>query len=235
MKKKIDNLEIYAHLKVRSPLIVRADGRGFSKLLYDAEKPYDLGFASSMAKATRAFFEESGLRLDLAFTFSDEINLLFMKAPFNGRIEKLDSVIAGFLSGALSLSFGKIVSMDARTVSLCPGEIFEYLATRQDETWRNHVFSYGFYGLVEDGLDPNQAMKRMRGMKESDIHEMLFQRGINLAKNPAWQRRGILIYRDEIGIVEDWEPPLFRSEDGRNLLWDIIGDSIPVGPDFRPK
>lgn len=235
MKKEIDNLEIYAHLRVRSPLIIRADGRSFSKLLYDAKKPYDLDFASSMAKATRNFFEESGLRSDLAFTFSDEINLLFMEAPFNGRIEKLDSVIAGFLSGALSLSFGKIVSMDARTVSLCPGEMIEYLATRQDETWRNHVFSYGFYGLIEDGLNPNQAMKRMRGMKESDIHEMLFQRGINLAKNPAWQKRGILIYRDEIGIVEEWEPPLFRSKDGRKLLWDIIGDSIPVGSNFQSK
>ena len=224
MKKVIDNQEIYAQLRVRPPFIVRADGRGFSKLLEGAKKPYDLGFASSMAKAARAFFEESGLRSDLAFTFSDEINLLFTESPFNGRIEKLDSVIAGFLSGALSLSFGRIVSMDARVVPLCPGEIFEYLAARQDETWRNHVFSYGFYGLIEDGLYPNQAMKRMRGMKEPDIHEMLFQRGINLAKNPAWQRRGILIYRDEMGIAEVWEPPLFRSKEGKKLLWEIIED-----------
>lgn len=248
-----DNREVYAGLRVRAPLAVRADGRGFGKLLAAAEKPYDLGFAKAMAKAARKFVEESGLGPALAFTFSDEISILFLAAPFNGRLEKIDSVVAGSLSGHLSLGLGKAVTMDARSIPLCPGEIDEYFAERQDEAWRNHVFSCGFYALIDDGLTHDQAMGQLRGMKEADIHEMLFHRGTNLAKSPAWQRRGILIRREgpdkdenektEAGdggeervgrekgrrgrrIVEDWEPPLFRSEEGRRLLDGTIRDLL---------
>ncbi|KUK45319.1 MAG: tRNA(His) guanylyltransferase Thg1 family protein [Methanothrix sp.] len=251
MKRRADGREVYVDLRVRAPLVVRADGRGFGTILRKAEKPYDLDFAKVMAEAARAFVKESGLFPALAFTFSDEISLFFSEAPFNGRLEKIDSVVAGTLSGHLSLGLGKAVAMDARSIPLCSGEIIEYFAERQDEAWRNHVFSSGFYALIDDGLAPHEAMNRLRGMKEADIHEMLFCRGTNLAKSPAWQRRGILIRREkgaEAGeggeegagkrrgkgrgkderrkkrwrVVEDWEPPLFRSEEGRRLLdWTI--------------
>ena len=56
--------------------------------------------------------------------------------------------------------------MDCRIIPLCRSEIREYLIERQNEAWRNHVFSYGFYMLQEEGLDPSQAMERMRGMRE---------------------------------------------------------------------
>jgi tRNA(His) 5'-end guanylyltransferase len=243
MTRRSESREVYADLRVRPPLVVRADGRGFGKLLREADKPYDLDFARAMAKAARRFFEESSLDPAIAFTFSDEVNLLFPEAPFNGRLEKIDSVVAGSLSGHLSLALGRAVAMDARSIPLCPGEICEYFAERQDEAWRNHVFSSGFYALVADGLAPDEAMGQLRGMKEAEIHETLFARGTNLAKSPAWQRRGILIRRvridgevegviegagdggrggkekrERMKIIEDWEPPLFRSEEGKRLL-----------------
>jgi tRNA(His) guanylyltransferase len=259
MTRRTDGREVYADLRVRAPLVVRADGRGFGTLLRKAKKPYDLDFEKAMAGAAREFVEESGLAPALAFTFSDEISILFPEAPFNGRLEKIDSVVAGTLSGLLSINLGKAVAMDARSIPLCPGEVEEYFARRQDEAWRNHVFSCGFYALIDDGLAPDEAMGRLRGMKEAEIHEMLFQRGTNLAKSPAWQRRGILIRRmrmeeeeAEAGegeggkegagngrgkgrgkdekrrkrwrVVEDWEPPLFRSEEGRRLLDGTIRD-----------
>ncbi|HPE62945.1 MAG TPA: tRNA(His) guanylyltransferase Thg1 family protein [Methanothrix sp.] len=246
-RRRADRREVYTDLRVRAPLVVRADGRGFGKLLSKADKPHDLEFARAMATAARAFVEGSGLAASLAFTFSDEVNLLFGEAPFNGRLEKIDSVVAGSLSGFLSIGLGKAVAMDARSIPLCPEEIVEYFAGRQDEAWRNHVFSSGFYALIGDGLAPDEAMGCLRGMKEAEIHEMLFARGTNLAKSPAWQRRGILIRRAEVAkaeggeegeentrrkersrerwrIVEDWEPPLFRSEEGKSLLEGTIRD-----------
>ncbi|MHC1631119.1 MAG: tRNA(His) guanylyltransferase Thg1 family protein [Methanotrichaceae archaeon] len=225
MKRTIDPREIYADIRVRAPFVIRADGRGFSKLLQNAQKPYDLNFAKSLVSASRDFFQSSGLNPVLAFLFSDEINLLFLEAPFNGRLEKLDSVVAGSLSGYLSLALNKAVSMDSRVILLCPDEIKKYLSERQDEAWRNHVFSYGFYALIGEGLNHAQAMKQLRGLKESDIHEMLFQKGTNLAKNPGWQKRGVLIYRNENRIVENWDLPLFKSEEGKQLLGEIVNFS----------
>lgn len=225
LREKASSWEIYSGLKARGPLMVRADGRGFRKILEDCEKPYDLNFARLMAGSVARFFTESGLDPVLGFTFSDEISLLFLEAPFLGRIEKIDSLIAGFFSGALSLGLGRLVSFDCRAVPVCDAEVAEYLAERQDETWRNHVFSYGFFGLLQEGLSRTEAMGRLRGMRESEIHELVFSSGTNLAKTPAWQRRGILVYRNLGRVSESWEIPVFRSQDGLALVDGIVKSS----------
>jgi tRNA(His) 5'-end guanylyltransferase len=202
--------------------VVRADGRGFKKILENCKKPYDPEFARSMARVAARLFLDSGLMPALAFTFSDEINLIFLDAPFAGRVEKIDSVIAGFLSAALSLELGRLVCMDCRTIPIYKAEVSDYLAERQSETWRNHVFSYGFYMLVVDGLTASEAMEELRGMREQEIHELVYQRGINLAKTPAWERRGVMIFRKGGQLVQNWELPLFSSLEGKALLAEII-------------
>jgi len=220
---KSSSWEIYSGLCARAPLAVRVDGRGFKKILEDRRKPYDIDFAGSMVDSVKTFFQDSGLSPDLSFTFSDEISLIFLELPLSGRVEKIDSLIAGFFSAALSLNLGRLVSMDCRIIPLCRSEICEYLEERQNEAWRNHVFSYGFYMLRQEGQSPTEAMERLRGLNESQIHELVFQKGINLAKTPAWQRRGIMIYRKN-GVVEaDWQIPLFSSKDGKDLVAGIIG------------
>jgi tRNA(His) guanylyltransferase len=215
--------EIFSGIKARAPIVIRADGRGFKKILERRQKPYDLDFARSMVSAAASLFLDSGLSPVLAFTFSDEINLLFLEVPFGGRVEKIDSVISGFLSSSLSLSLGQVVSMDCRVIPICRTEIIEYLIERQDESWRNHVFSYGFYMLREEGHTPVQAMDQLRGMREHEIHELVFRKGINLAKTAAWERRGILVYRYKGQLVEEWELPLFNTEEGRELITRLIG------------
>ena len=219
---KTSNWEIYSGLRARAPLVVRADGRGFKKILENCKKPYDLEFARSMARVATRLFLDSGLLPALAFTFSDEINLIFLDAPFAGRVEKMDSVMAGFLSAALSLELDRLVCMDCRTIPIYKAEVSDYLAERQAETWRNHVFSYGFYMLVVDGLTTSGAMEKLRGMREQEIHELVYQRGINLAKTPAWERRGVMIFRKGGQLVQNWELPLFSSLEGKALLAEII-------------
>ncbi|MCJ7443660.1 MAG: tRNA 5'-guanylyltransferase [Methanotrichaceae archaeon] len=222
LSEKTAKLEIFSGIKTRSPIIVRADGRGFKKILENSRKPYDLDFAEKIVKATDKLFKESGFSPTLAFVFSDEINLLFMEAPFSGRVEKIDSVVASFISAALALEIGRIVSMDCRIITIYTDEVARYLSERQDEVWRNHVFSYGFYMLVDGGESRYQAMELLRGMKEDEIHEFVFQRGVNLAKTAAWERRGVLIYRDDGKVIHNWDLPLFRSGQGQKLLNDII-------------
>lgn len=222
INEKTASWEIYSNLKARSPLVVRADGRGFKKILENSKKPYDLDFARSMVDATVKLFEDSGLMPVLGFTFSDEVSLLFLEAPFAGRVEKIDSLIAGFLSGAISLSLGRVTSMDCRLIPICEAEIIKYLSDRQDETWRNHVFSYGFYMLIEEGSTNTEAMEQLRSRKEQEIHELVFRKGTNLAKTPAWERRGVLIYRKGGEVVQDWDLPLFKSEEGQRFIDQLI-------------
>jgi tRNA(His) 5'-end guanylyltransferase len=68
-------------------------------------------------------------------------------------------------------------------------------------------------------------MEQLRGMRESEIHELVFTKGVNLAKTPAWERRGILVYRKGGQIAEDWELPLFAEAEGREFLKEVLRSS----------
>lgn len=233
---KSSSWEIYSGLRARAPLAVRADGRGFKKILESRKKPYDIDFARSMVASVESFFLDFGVTPALAYTFSDEINLIFLEAPFAGRVEKIDSLVAGFLSSTLSHNMGRVVSMDCRIISLGSSEIRDYLSERQDEAWRNHVFSYGFYQLMEEGLDAGMAMQKLRGLDEAEIHELVFQKGINLAKTPVWERRGVMVYRKDGRVAADWQSPLFSSTEGKGILEQILHlEEQAIDPDNRCK
>jgi tRNA(His) 5'-end guanylyltransferase len=240
MKEK--DREIYAEIKAIPPLIIRLDGRNFKRALSGFKKPYDEKFTAGMVKAVEIFFENSGFNPELAYIFSDEISIFFDKVLFKGRVEKLDSVISGFLSSALTLvlDLKMPISFDARVIPICKENILEYLTWRQAEAWRNHINAYGYYTLREEGLSENEAEERMNGMKAEDVHEMLFSRGINLNATPKWQRRGILIAKERYEkegfnpkeskkvialrykVVQLWNLPLFKSEEGRDLIFKLI-------------
>ncbi|MCW3137049.1 MAG: hypothetical protein N2V76_01240 [Methanophagales archaeon] len=235
--------EIYAGIRASTPLIVRADGRNFKRVLLEHkfQKPYDERFVKGIVDSTELFFVKSGFDPLLAYIFSDEISLYFRFVPFRGRIEKLDSIIASFLASALTiaLDFKDPIAFDARVIPVCGDEeVVAYFAQRQAEAWRNHINAYGYYGLIESGLSAREAEKRLRGIKAEDVHEILFQMGINLKDTPSWQRRGIMVVRHgyekegydpraaknvtvtvtRYKITQLWDLPLFNTEEGENLI-----------------
>ena len=236
--------EIYSHLKVFPPFAVRIDGRGFRRALglLGLLKPYDERFAHAMADSIDLFFKESGLNPLFAFTFSDEISLFFYEIPYNNRVEKIDSIIPAFVSSALTiqLKLDKPVSFDSRIILLGKEDIYKYLLWRQAETWRNHMSSYGYYTLLKSGMSENDAAMSLKNMKASDIHELVFSHGVNLAETPVWQRCGIMIYREshektgfnpikrkEVKtqrrrIIQDWNPPIFTTEEGKKLIESLL-------------
>lgn len=238
--------EIYSDLWVFPPFAVRIDGRGFRRALSDFKKPYDEIFAKAMADCVECFFRDSGLNPLFAFTFSDEINLFFYEMPYNYRIEKIDSIIPSFFSSALTirLDLKKAVSFDSRIIPLGKEDIYRYLVWRQAETWRNHVSSYGYYMLRKTGLSENEAAGQLKNMKASAIHELVFKLGINLAETPAWQRCGVLVFREtyekkgydplkkievttqRTKIIQEWNTPIFRTDIGRDLISQLLSEGI---------
>ncbi len=239
--------ELYADLRVFPPFAVRIDGRGFRRAL-DAlgfEKPYDEKFAHAMADSTESLFRDSGMNPLFAFIFSDEVSFFFYDIPYNSRIEKIDSIIPSYFSSALTtnLDLESPIAFDSRVILLGKEDIYRYLLWRQAETWRNHVSSYGYYTLRKSGLNEHEAAERLKNMKASDIHELVFRYGINLAETPAWQRCGVLIYREayektgydpvkkavvkaqRTKILQKWDTPIFKTEEGRKLIYSLISEA----------
>jgi tRNA(His) guanylyltransferase len=161
--------EIYAEMRCIPPVVVRADGRNFKNTLSDLgfRKPYDQTFARAMADAAELFIKKSGLGPLFAYTFSDEISFLFTELPFEGRVEKIDSIVASFLGSAftINLQLEEPVAFDSRIIVLQKEEIPAYFHWRQLEAWRNFVAGWGYYTLRGDGMDKTEASKYLKGRK----------------------------------------------------------------------
>lgn len=237
--------EIFANLAIFPPIFVRLDGRAFHRLTraLDLKKPFDPAFHASMRAVSRYLIEGSGFSPAFAYTFSDEISLYFRTLPFSGRVEKIDSVTASLAASKLTIEFGcrEPLAFDARIIPAAGDFAVEYLISRQNEAWRNHINAYCQSALIEEGMTSREAAASLRGMQADAMHNMMFERGVNLAATPAWQRRGTLIYREEY-IKEGYNPitgetvqatrtctrelaetPLFSTDEGAALIRSLTG------------
>ena len=227
--------EVYSSLKIpkNSKIIVRLDGRSFHSLARDLnlEKPYDENFYQVISKVCEDLFEEFSPLF--VYAFSDEISLLLDSIPFDGRVEKIDSVIASFAASSFvmhyNVQFKKPPAFDSRIIPVSDEDILKYFKWRQDESWRNCVNSYGI-SFLKSKYSNSEANDRINGMNQSDVHELLFQNGINLNDVDTYKKRGIGIYRKNkkvIGfnkkenknqtsyrsyIYTDWQLPIFGEE-----------------------
>jgi tRNA(His) 5'-end guanylyltransferase len=217
--------------------MVRIDGRNFSKIFSDFEKPYDERFARAMVESAVAVMKEFNAML--CYIFSDEANFYFKHEIFGRRVEKINSVIASIFSSNLSLRLDRHVSFDSRIIHVTDDFLVDYLSARQRECWRNHLNAYAFYRMLEETGDRKEAQRRLKGMRSAALHDFLFEKGINPARTPAWQRRGILIHwvqeeRRKIYqgkevtftrrvLKQNWEPPLFWTEEGKDYLSAVAG------------
>ncbi len=230
---------LFSNISFQHKIFIRVDGVNFSKKVEELKlkKPYDERLINALIEASLYVFKYFNPRL--AFIFSDEINFLFLPPlPFKGRLEKLNSIIPSIVSSKVSLIFKKELPFDSKIICVNDDEIYSYLIERQNEAWRNHINSYAFYKLLEEGYSRKEAANILKGKKYKDLHEMLFQKGINLAKTPAWQRRGVLIYKKKEEyekklngkiikyfrnrVIIDRNPPLFSSNNGVKFLREII-------------
>jgi tRNA(His) 5'-end guanylyltransferase len=230
-------------IPLKTPVFVRLDGWKFRKLseAIGAEKPFDEKIAKCLVYSGKALFRK-GFSPVLIYIASDEMNILFDDpAPFRGRVEKIDSVIPCLVSTAFALHVRKLfnksvtAAFDSRIVlALNDKEIVKYLAWRQINAWRNHNNAYAYWVLRKTGYKPSEIAKMLKGMKAEEIHETVLKSGINLAKTPLWQRRGMLLYKQPYPkkvedqcvtrwrLYENWNLPLFYSEEGVKLIQQIL-------------
>ena len=227
--------EVYSSLKVpkNSKISVRLDGRSFHQLARDLElvKPYDENFYKVISEVCKDLFNE--FSASFAYAFSDEISLLFDEIPFDGRIEKINSVMASFTSSSFVMhydtQFKRPPAFDSRIIPVNDEDILAYFKWRQDESWRNCVNSHGIFYL-KSKYSNTEANNKIKGMKLNEIHELLFQNDINLNDVETYKKRGIAVYRKYKKVIgfnkkenknqtsyrsyvyTDWEIPIFNED-----------------------
>ena len=180
-------------------LVARLDGRSFSRLtkeICDFEAPFDVRFRDMMVNTVKQLMD-CGFRVVYGFTESDEISLLFHKEEntFGRKVRKLNSILAGQASAAFSLQLGQVIAMDCRLVPLPSIEkVKDYFLWRQEDAHRNALNAHCYWMLRKEGIGAREATAQLDGKSISYKNELLFSRGINFDKLPAWQKRGIGIF-----------------------------------------
>lgn len=184
------------------PIIVRLDGKSFHSFTRGLRRPYDEDLSRLMFETTRFLVDR--FNPHIGYTQSDEITLVFYEDsdskrqyPFDGRFQKLESVLAGACSafftsavaaGSLPTKTPEIVVFDARAF-VVPNKIEAYncLLWRQQDATKNAV------SMAAQSMFKHQELQNKSG---PEMQEMMFtQHGVNFNDYPSHFKRGVFAQR----------------------------------------
>jgi len=211
-------------LPKRTYSLMRLDGRAFHTLTKSMDKPFDADFIEAMnATAIKVAKEVSGVCF--GYVQSDEISLVIQdfkthntEAWFGGNIQKMVSVSAAIAAVTFSKSLENRINLsppfqevsaqfDSRVWSIAdPDEVINYFVWRQQDCSRNSV------QMVARSL---YSHKELIGKNNSQLQDLIYDKGQNWNDYPTGQRRGRCIVK-EPGVV--WtiadEIPIFTQHRG---------------------
>jgi len=185
-------------------LVARLDGRSFTVLTKSMgfTKPFDAAFRDAMVWTTNHLFGV-GFKVLYGYTESDEISLLFGfgEQGFGRKLRKMNSVLAGEASAAMSLYLETLAVFDCR-ISQLPNRqrVVDYFRWRQADAERNGLNTTCYWLLRErKGYDKDNATFTLMDRSVPDKHDLLMQEfGINYNELPAWQKRGVGVYMERV-------------------------------------
>lgn len=176
--------------------VIRVDGKGFSKFTEaHYEKPFDAGFSAMMVQTAQELLVQLGGVY--AYTESDEISVLLPREwdRYDREVEKAVSISAGIASATFTLAAGTAAVFDSRVwLGTSSEQVVDYFRWRQADAVRCGLNGWAYWTLRKSGQGVRSATTALHGKSVSEKNELLFERGINFASLPAWQRRGIGLY-----------------------------------------
>lgn len=198
--KRYENGEVGRRFTPLLPVIVRLDGKCFSKWTSQLEKPYDNRMIDLMTQVTKILVEESNARI--GYTQSDEISLVLYSEDytkpiyFDGKIHKIVSV----LTSVATYWFNEFsLNLMPAEVSVDPGffdcrawtvpnqmEAVNSLLWRECDATRNSINSAARMYYTHDEL---------HGVSRDNVMDMLWEKGVNWNDYPSSFKRGVYVQK----------------------------------------
>ncbi|KAI1064948.1 hypothetical protein LB507_000193 [Fusarium sp. FIESC RH6] len=208
----VRNFETTDPLMPSTWIVVRIDGRGFTKMCakYGFEKPNDRRALDLMNAAAKQIVTELP-DIMIAYGISDEYSFVFHKSCtlFERRASKLVSTAVSTFTAYYvhywSTYFPDtplsppLPSFDGRAVCYPSVQILrDYMSWRQADCHINNLYNTSFWSLIQiKGLDNKEAEKRLAGTLAKDKNEILFSEcSINYNNEPEMYKKGSVIFRD---------------------------------------
>ena len=191
------------YLPRRTNTIIRLDGKAFHSFTRNLKKPFDYDLIEAMNYATLKLCENIQGAV-LGYTQSDEISILLQDykkittdAWFDGNIQKITSISASMCTAYFNDFFkskiynNKWAIFDSR-VFVIPDiiEVENYFIWRQKDCVRNSI------SMLAQSL---YSHKELNKKSQSDMQEMIFQKGENWNDEHSWVKRGRFVVKYDYG------------------------------------
>lgn len=232
-------------LPIRMPVIIRVDGKAFHTYtakkspIKGVEKPVDAGLVECMNDTAIALCDEiQGAKL--AYVQSDEISILLnnyqtndTQSWFDNNLQKMVSIASSVASVTFTLNSFKIWGViqteeipqplidpaffDARAFVMPKEDVVNYFLWRQQDATRNSV------QMLARSL---YSHKECTNKNNSELQELIFQKGINWNDCPTSQKRGRCIvkqYTEKTAL----NPKTNKYEVAVRSAW-VVDNEIPI-------
>lgn len=190
------------YLPRRTYTLIRIDGKAFHTYTKGLERPFDTNLIEDMDN-TAKYLCENIMGAKFAFVQSDEISILITdfdkimsQAWFDNNLQKMCSISASLATVKFnqlrwnkeSPNFNKIATFDSRVFQISSKtEVMNYFIFRQQDCVRNSIQS------VAQSL---YSEKELHGKNQSNLQEMIFQKGINWNNFDPKLKRGRIILKE---------------------------------------
>jgi tRNA(His) 5'-end guanylyltransferase len=182
------------------PLLARLDGRAFHTFTRGLPRPYDERLTRCLIETTAHLVGSFEARV--GYTQSDEITLLWWEPerqvgryPFDGRYQKLASVLAGSASAFFARIVAEAIPQKRSELPCFDGRVWqvptlddalEVFVWREDDATKNSISmaASAFYSTEE-----------LEGVVSSEKHDLLHRKGVNWNDYPSSFKRGTYVQR----------------------------------------
>ncbi len=201
-------------LMPRLPIVIRLDGRSFSKFTKGMKRPFDDDFRQAMVEVTKYLVEQTHAKI--GYTQSDEISLVLYTdniesgaTMFEGRIQKIASNFASMASVKFLLEMQKrfpekvsgnktLPSFDCRVFTV-PSKTEAANAI----VWRVQDASKNSVAMVSQA---NFSHKELQGLScKEQQYKLLTEKDINWNDFTSAQKQGVFVRKEKIQVVLEQE------------------------------
>lgn len=202
--KAYEMAEAGRHLMPRLPVLARLDGRCFSRFTQRMARPFERGLATLMLTVTENLVSATGARA--GYTQSDEITLLYAADSergeifFNGRIQKMTSVLAAMCSTFFNQHASEWLQaehlrgppqvFDCRVWAVpSPDEAANAFLWREMDATKNSV---------QMAARCHYSANELFGKSSKEMQAMLLRSDVNWNDYPSFFKRGTYVLRKRV-------------------------------------
>lgn len=184
------------------PAVIRLDGKAFHTFCRGLPKPFDERLSLAMRETTKALVNET--HAAIGYTQSDEITLVFpnldpsKKMMYDGKVQKLCSVLAGLASAKFNREIQARIPEKAHLLPVFDARAFNYPTMElalENLVWRETDATRNSLTMAASAFYSPKELHKAGFAKK---HDMLHAKGINWNDYPPAFKRGTYIRRENI-------------------------------------